>query len=335
MSKEVIDQGVEASGTAASGMYTECSPSIDLFKRLDSQQLEKLYLPSNWSKRHGPTELLVRYFEFCQDATLRARCTFQHELDIPYGPGEKTKYDIYGTNLPKEAPILLFIHGGYWQEFSKDLSGFAVLNFVTHGIKVIIGGYDLCPAVTLTDIVQETKQLAQTILTLARSSGSKCVWIVGHSAGAHLAASLLHDRDWLRSMDKLGCRHFLKGLVLISGIYALEPLLRVSVNNLLQLTSDEIKLFTFAPLYGTENNAAAAAAPAEPLQNLKVLVTVGECDSPIFVEESRRYARHITMFVDNVEFLLIRDNTDHFDIVQNLIKTDFSLSEIIINYIKS
>lgn len=45
----------------------------------------------------------------------------------------------------QDAPIFLFIHGGYWQEFTKDLSAFAASSLVSQGIKVYVTGYDLCP----------------------------------------------------------------------------------------------------------------------------------------------------------------------------------------------
>lgn len=47
--------------------------------------------------------------------------------------------------LVQDAPVCVFIHGGYWQEFHKDFSGFLVKLFVSKGIKVVIVGYDLCP----------------------------------------------------------------------------------------------------------------------------------------------------------------------------------------------
>jgi len=287
------------------------------------------YMPSNWSKRYGPMELFARYFKFCQHVTNEARCSIAHERDVPYGSSEGAKYDIYGTNLPNDAPIFIFIHGGYWMEFSKDLSGFAVPNFVANGIKVIVTGYDLCPNVRLTDIVQQIKILVEKVLALAQSLGSKCVWIGGHSAGAHLAASLLHDNEWLERASRHNYLDLLKGLVLIAGIYDIEPLLRTSVNEAVKLTSEEINLYTFAPLDESkelENNIKS-------VHSLKVLIVVGECDSPIFIEESRRYARRLTQFVDNVEFLLLRDNIDHFDIVENLTKSNFLLSKKLINNI--
>lgn len=63
------------------------------------------------------------------------------------------------------------------------------------------------------------------------------LWIAGHSVGAHLAASLLHDAEWLAAMRHNKCLQLIKGLLLIGGIYNLEPLLRTSYNEALKLSS--------------------------------------------------------------------------------------------------
>ncbi|XP_023247131.1 kynurenine formamidase [Copidosoma floridanum] len=287
------------------------------------------YMPSNWSKRYGPIELQARFLKFCENVTRKTRSSIAHELNVPYGSSERAKYDIYGTDLPDDAPIFIFIHGGYWMEFSKDLSGFSVPNFVAHGIKVVVAGYDLCPNVRLTDIVQQIKLLVEKIIILAQSLKSKCIWLGGHSAGAHLAESLLHDHKWRAS--KHSCLELLKGLVPIGGIYDLKPVLSLSVNEAVKLTSEEISLYTFAPideLKKLENNS-------ECISNLKVILAVGECDSPIFVEESKRYARRLIQFVDNIKFLLLRNHIDHFDIVENLTTNDLLLSKILIHNVKN
>ncbi|XP_011500402.1 PREDICTED: kynurenine formamidase [Ceratosolen solmsi marchali] len=282
-------------------------------------------MPSCWSKRYESTELLEKYFKLAEDTTKEVRNSTEHELNISYGSSERTKYDIYGTNLPKNAPIFLFIHGGYWKEFSKDLSGLVVPNLIAHGIKVVVGGYDLCPNVRLTEIINQIKLLTEKILTMARLSGSQCVWIGGHSAGAHLAAALIHDQNWLDLIASHGLLTLLKGLVLIGGIYAIEPLLGTSLKDCLNLSPDEIKSYTFAPFNEsdvTEDNFIA-------LRDLKVIVTVGECDSPIFIEESRRYSRRLIKLVDNVEFLFLR-GIDHFDIIENLTNKEYHLSKVLI-----
>ncbi|KAL7301663.1 hypothetical protein TKK_0005666 [Trichogramma kaykai] len=294
-----------------------------------NEKVEYDYMPSNWSKRYGPTELLARYFKFCENTTAQVRGSIEHELDVPYAASEKAKYDSYGTNLPDDAPILLFIHGGYWMEFSKDLSGFAVPNFVANGVKVVLAGYDLCPNVRLPDIVRQIKTLVAKLLNLAKNLGSKGVWLAGHSAGAHLAASLLHDPDWLA--ENRASLAWLRGAWFLSGVYALEPLLRTSVQEALRLTPEEIEKYTFAPL---DEGKQQPNQQHSGLDNFKAVVVVGESDSPIFVEESRRYARRLTSIVDNVEYLLLRNDVDHFDIVENLTKADFVLSRHMVDSIK-
>lgn len=282
---------------------------------------ERLYTPSEWSKRYGSDELRQRFFKFCLKITGKVQKTIKCELDVPYGPTKRTKYDIYGTDLPEDAPILIFIHGGYWQEFSKDLSGFSVPLFVENKIKVIIVEYDLCPNVKFGDIVAQIKSAVAQILKDAADSGSKYVCIVGHSAGAHLAATLLHDDDWINRMTQEGYFELLKGIVLIGGLYNIKPLVGTSYATALQLTDEEIKTWSLSTLDETENRH---------ISGLKVIVTVGECDSPVFVNESREYAQKIIPLVDNVEYLLLRNDIDHFDIVEKLVDSNYQLAKLIL-----
>ncbi|XP_029176678.1 kynurenine formamidase [Nylanderia fulva] len=286
---------------------------------------ERLYTPSEWSKRYGSDELCEQFFTFCAKITGKVQKTIKCELNVPYGPTERTKYDIYGTDLPEDAPIFVFIHGGYWQEFSKDLSGFSVPLFVENKIKVINVGYDLCPNVKLGDIVAQIKSAVAQILKDAAESGSKYVCIAGHSAGAHLAATLLHDEDWINRMTQQGYFELLKGIVLIGGIYNIKPLVGTSFATALHLTDEEIKEWSLSTLDETENHH---------ISGLKVIVTVGECDSPVFVNESREYAQKIISIVDNVEYLLLRNDIDHFDIVEKLLDSNYYLAKLILKCLR-
>ncbi|XP_018300400.1 kynurenine formamidase [Mycetomoellerius zeteki] len=281
---------------------------------------ERLYTPSEWSKRYKSEELLARFFKFCEEVTEKTRKTVKCELNVPYGPTERAKYDIYGIDLPKDAPIFVFIHGGYWQEFSKDLSGFSVPLFVKNKIKVITVGYDLCPNVRIGDIVAEIKSAVAQILKYAADSGSKYVCIAGHSAGAHLAACLLHDGDWINRMTQQGYFTLLKEIILISGIYNLKPITNISFAVALKLTDEEIKAFSISTF---------DKAKGHRITNLKVIVIVGDCDSPAFVDESREYAQKLISIVDNVEYLLLQD-IDHFDIVEKLLDPNYHLAKLIL-----
>ncbi|KAI4501261.1 hypothetical protein M0802_003634 [Mischocyttarus mexicanus] len=286
--------------------------------------LEKLYSPSEWSKRYTSAEMMSRYFIFAADVTKKARNTTKCDLDIPYGPTEHMKYDIYGTDLPNDAPVQIFIHGGYWQEFSKDLSGFSVPVLVENKIKVIVVGYDLCPDVKFENIVYEIKIAIEKIISSVKKSGCQCVWITGHSAGAHLTATLLHDTKWIEYMTEQGYFQLIKGLLLIGGLYNLEPLVKTSYNEALKLTENDIKRFSLSTL---DTNGYT------PIKNLKVIATVGENDSPVFINETRQYAQKAISFVDNVEYILLRD-IDHFDIVENLLNAEFILTQLILKHMK-
>ncbi|XP_024942814.1 kynurenine formamidase isoform X2 [Cephus cinctus] len=278
---------------------------------------EKLYSPSQWSRRFDSLGVQAEYSKNARNMTELARSATSCEIDISYGPSERNKYDIY------DAPVLLFFHGGYWQEGSKDVSGFPAKTFVSQGIKVILGGYDLCPTVTVAEILSQVKSLTEKILKFALEWGSKSVWVGGHSAGAHLVASLLHDPEWMTLIAQKGYLPLLKGILLISGIYNVEPLLTTSYNNALKLTGNEAKVLSF----GTSNTKV-------PILNIKVIVTVGECDSPAFVQESCNYAQKLVEFVDNVEYLLVRNSVDHYDIMEKLVDNNFILNKLLIKNIQ-
>ncbi|KAG8042592.1 hypothetical protein G9C98_005226 [Cotesia typhae] len=285
---------------------------------------EKLYNPSAWSKNY--TEGYEDFLKISIQATIDARNSIPCKLDVSYGPTELMKYDYYGTNLPNDARVLIFIHGGYWQEGSKELAGFHIKPLVSKGIKVFNLGYNLCPQVTLSNLVTEIRSGIEEILKVCRKMGCKDVWIAGHSAGAHLAASLLYDREWLTTLKQSKQLHLIKGLILIAGIYSLEPLLTTSYNEALKLTDNEVKNLSFNEL---------DMSKSEAINNIKVIVTVGEKDTPVFIQESKNYSKRLIEFVDQVEFVLLREMIDHFDIVENLHDPNYSLMKIIINNIIS
>ncbi|TGZ49579.1 putative arylformamidase [Temnothorax longispinosus] len=209
---------------------------------------------------------------------------------------------IYRKLYISDAPIFVFIHGGYWQEFSKDVAGFSVPLFVKNKIKVITVGYDLCPNVRIGDIVAEIKAAVTQILKYAADSESKYVCIAGHSAGAHLAACLLHDDDWINRMKQQGYFALLKEIILISGLYNLKPVVDTSHGTALKLTEEEIKAFSVSTLDETKGRR---------ISGLKVVVI------------------KIIPIVDNVEYILLED-IDHFNIVEELLNSDYDLAKLIL-----
>ena len=177
--------------------------------------------------------------------------TYAGILDLRYGAGERTKLDLYLTEA-KNAPLHIFIHGGYWQAMNKSQSSFLAKAFVDAGVNVAILGYDLCPAVTLRELTEEIRQAFIWLWQHADEYGYdlRKIQISGHSAGGHLVGMLLAT-DW----SKYGLLPDAKPIhsaIAISGLFDLTQLVPTSINNKLGMDLDEAK--ALSPLFATPEN---------------------------------------------------------------------------------
>ena len=129
-----------------------------------------------------------------------------------------------------------YIHGGYWRTGSKDENCNFAPAFVQRGATVVLVEYDLCPKVTVTDIVRQTRaSIAWVYRNIMRYSGNPSkLYVSGHSAGGHLTAMAL-AYDW----EKEGLpRNLIKGAVATSGVYDLDMVMHISVNEQVRMTPE-------------------------------------------------------------------------------------------------
>ena len=143
--------------------------------------------------------------------------------DVRYGPGELETMDIYPTPRA-DAPVLVFIHGGFWRSSDKSLHGFLAPAFTTAGAMVVVPNYALCPAVGIEHIaLQLTRCLAWVHRHAALYGGDPArIVVAGHSAGGHLASMMLSCR-W-KEVDASLPAQLVSGALAISGLFDLEPL---------------------------------------------------------------------------------------------------------------
>jgi arylformamidase len=190
--------------------------------------------------QYNPRESVPEFPELAKrraEESRKARSTLKSWLNVPYGDSPREILDIYTADRPA-GPVLVYIHGGYWRSAAKTtICNFAPA-FVQRGATVVLVEYDLCPNVTVTDIVRQTRAaIASVYRNIIRYSDNPSkLYVSGHSAGGHLTAMAL-AHDW----EKEGLpRDLIKGAVATSGVYDLDMVMQISATTRMPPAKDSI-----------------------------------------------------------------------------------------------
>jgi arylformamidase len=157
---------------------------------------------------------------------------------IAYGPGARNSIDFFPGS--HQGALVVFIHGGYWQALDGSFFSHLAGGLNAHGIGVAIPSYDLCPSVTVDQIIRQMRMATRELARLGRA-----LVISGHSAGGHLAACMLAT-DW-PACDASLSGDIVVAAYAISGLFELRPLVETSINGALQL--DEVTARAASPLF--------------------------------------------------------------------------------------
>ena len=159
------------------------------------------------------------------------------KLDISYGPLNAQKLDIYLPEVSSNAPVLVFFHGGAWKGSNKECRAFPAEVFCASGAIWISVEYPLAPDHTI-EIQTESAELALSwIKKNAASFGGhpQRILVMGHSAGAHLATTGLFRI--LNANPELSADF---ELLMLSGVFDLEPMMFTKVNDWLKLDPQRV-----------------------------------------------------------------------------------------------
>jgi arylformamidase len=216
------------------------------------------------------------HFRRWAEAGAEARARLDGHLDQPYGDDPKQRLD-YFPAAENGAPLLAFIHGGYWQALDKSDFSWLAPAWVERGVSFASINYPLAPEAGIPEMVESCREAALWLWHNAISLGADRGRLVlaGHSAGGHLATMLLAS-DW----TALGAlpADLVKAACSVSGLYDLEPIRLSYQNPILKL--DEATARSMSPI-------AARPRPERPL-----LLAVGERETPEFLRQQDEMAAH-------------------------------------------
>ena len=235
---------------------------MNLYRGRDRAALDAAY--DNTAAVPNSAALLADF----EARSARLRADKPQHLDLRYGPAERNRIDYFAAPpTTKPGPILVFIHGGYWQMRAKETFSFLAAGPLAHGIHVALPGYTLAPALSLDGIVNEVRAAIRWIAHHAADFGGDTTRIIvsGWSAGGHLTA-LMMDGDGPP----------IKGGLAISGIFDLEPIRVNYLNAKLGLDADAVQ--RLSPLL----NLPARSAP--------LMLACGVSELPDLQRQSEIYA---------------------------------------------
>ncbi|KAJ6649722.1 Kynurenine formamidase [Pseudolycoriella hygida] len=271
--------------------------------------LDKEYSPSMWSRRFSTGDKVLEFHvNFVTEESRRVREKFKYET-ISYGTKVNENFDIFGVDLPADAPIVVYVHGGYWQQLTKEVSAYCVDPLVSNGYKVVVVEYDLCPTVRLSDLVQQMAKCGAFILNE--------LTFCGHSAGAHLILCMI-DKLITTEVTVLP----VTSLYLISGIYDLTDLQHTSINDANILSVDASNVEQLSPLKFNLSKWS--------YQVFRVNIYVAEDDSPTFIKQSLKLFSRMNDKTSKAKVRFV-ENCDHFDIVEKLSEKSFEITQDLIN----
>jgi acetyl esterase/lipase len=211
--------------------------------------------------------------------------------DVTYGPGPRQRLDLFEAPAPS-APTVLFLHGGYWQWNDKEGQAFIAAGLLAHGLSVAIGEHTLAPAAGMASICDEPRAMVARLRTLLAERGrlNDSVLVCGISSGAHLMACALTAPG-------------VRGAVLISGTYDLEPIRISPLNDAIGMDAETAR--RCSPLHHALDGAG------------EILLSHGSLERPEIVRQSADFHEALTARGHRSTLAPVAD-ADHFSVLETL-----------------
>lgn len=283
------------------------------YRDYDAASLERQYNPR--LSVQNPQEIFDRWTGWSKAFEARSNI----RKSVPYGEAEKMRLDIYPAAQP-DAPILLFIHGGYWRAMSKDFYSFSLDAIVESGAAVASADYTLCPEVTLDEITDQMRHACAWVWKNASAfNGDPTkLHVSGHSAGGHLTAAMMAT-NW-PTFDPGLPVELVKSGVPISGVFDLEPLRFTSINNDVRLSQGDAR-----------RNSPLFDRPAHPMP---MTALAGGAESDEFRRQSLEFCDAWRPSLSTATYTEVPD-ANHFTIIEGMTDRDNIVTRTILDHLDS
>ncbi len=266
------------------------------------------------------------HIEFWQTRSQQVlKDTSSSRVQAFYGEGAIENMDIYPLEhqakdeRPTLAPVVVFIHGGYWRSLYKEDHAFVAPALNELGACAVVLNYDLCPHVTVEQItLQMLKALAWVWAHIKEYGGDPSrIHLVGHSAGGHLSAMLMSAK-W-KKFDSNLPKDLVKSALSISGLHEMESIRQTPfLNESLKLT----------PASAIQLSPAWMPAPKRG----QLYCVVGSKESAEFIRQCRliqkTWGKKAVPVAETVEGL------QHFSILESLLDASSPLIKLIKKMLK-
>ena len=275
------------------------------WRSFDAVSLEKAYNPQK------SVENFSQFQTHRTSISRECRKNMKSYLDVAYGSNELQKIDIYPAK--NFSPVHLFFHGGYWRTQDKSNFAFLARTLVPQGVTTIIVNYDLCPKVSLDEVVESSRNAIEwTYKNIEKYNGDpNRISVSGNSAGAHLCSMLLAT-DW---KNRGFPQHIISGAVLFSGIYDPEPTRWIPVNEEIGLTA--------------ETTARNNSMKYEPTVECPIWIGAGGLEPWLWLQQTFDYSQHLRRHGYDPEVHIL-PNHHHFSIMDEMLDHNKIISQAVL-----
>jgi acetyl esterase/lipase len=197
---------------------------------------------------------------------------------IAYADGPRHTLDVCRPKVATAAPVIVFFYGGGWRSGSKRTYRYAAKALARRGYVAVLPDYRIYPPARYPDFLDDGAQAVRWVKDNAKRFGGdpQNIFLMGHSAGAHIAAMLAVDATWLQKVGLEPGRD-IAGLIGISGPYDFLPL------------KDETQKIIFGGAERPETQPITHVTPGAP----PALLLTGDKDDVVGAGNSVRFAERL------------------------------------------